>query len=85
MRTYEFKIREVLERTVRVDAESRGEAETFVNNLYYNENIVLDAEDLVEDDRDRITYVGDYSVIDTDDGIQHFIKNDEGVTNKFND
>ena len=44
MRTYEFKIREVLERTVRVDAESRGEAENCVNNLYRNENIVLDAE-----------------------------------------
>lgn len=85
MRTYEFKIREVLERTVRVDAESRGEAENCVNNLYRNENIVLDAEDLVEDDRDRIIYVGDYSVINTDDGIQHFVRNDKDVVDKFND
>lgn len=54
IRTYEFKIREVLERTVKVNAESRGEAENFVNNLYHNEKIVLDAEDLVEDDRDCI-------------------------------
>lgn len=37
MRTYEFKIREVLERTVRVDAESRGDVENFVfkNNIQF--------------------------------------------------
>ena len=37
MRTYEFKISEVLERTVRVDVKSRGDAENFVfkNNIQF--------------------------------------------------
>ena len=85
MRTYEFKVREVLERTIRVDANSMNEAETIAELLYDNETIVLDAEDLVEDDRERITYVTDYPVIDTDEGIQHFIKNDDGVDYKFDE
>lgn len=85
MRTYEFKVREVLERTIRVDANSMNEAETMAELLYDNETIVLDAEDLVEDDRERITYVTDYPVIDKDEGIQHFVRNDKGVVDKFND
>ena len=83
MRTYEFKVREVLERTIRVDANSMDEAETMAELLYDNETIVLDADDLVEDDRERITYVTDYPVINTDEGIQHFIGNEDGVNYKF--
>jgi hypothetical protein len=83
MRTYEFKVREVLERTIRVDANSMDEAETMAELLYDNETIVLDADDLVEDDRERITYVADYPVINTDEGIQHFIGNEDGVNYKF--
>ena len=85
MRTYEFKVREVLERTIRVDANSMNEAETIAELLYDNETIVLDAEDLVEDDKERITYVTDYPVINTDEGIQHFIENDDGIDYKFDE
>lgn len=82
MRTYEFKIREVLERTIRVDAESYNTAETAAELLYDNETIVLDADDLV-DDQDRIIFVRDYPTIDSDEGIQHFVKTEEGLNDKF--
>jgi len=47
-RTYKVEIGERLARTIEVDAKSMDEAMNIVNEKYYNEEIVLDAEDMKE-------------------------------------
>lgn len=45
METFEIEVHEVLSRVVRVEAESMNDAISKVNDMYRNEEIVLDAED----------------------------------------
>lgn len=80
--TYEFKIKEILERTVRVDADSESEAESIVKNLYNNEKIILDADDL---GYSEIEIKDVYNnVINENEGIEHYTNNNNKIVNKFN-
>jgi hypothetical protein len=45
METFEIEVHEILSRVVRVEAESMNDAISKVNDMYHNEEIVLDAED----------------------------------------
>lgn len=50
MKEYAIEVIETLSRVVHVDAESEAEALVTVSDMYYNEDIVLDASDHVDTD-----------------------------------
>ena len=52
---YEIEIQEVLSRVQKVEAESLGEAIDKAMELYYGQEIILDAEDLKDVDFTPIT------------------------------
>ena len=48
MNEYEIEIEEILQRTIKVEAENGEEAIRKVKEMYRNEEIILDAEDFKE-------------------------------------
>ena len=48
MKTFEFKIQEVLSRTIEVEAETEDKAYLKIKDMYREEEIVLDNSDFVE-------------------------------------
>ena len=74
---------ETLKRTVRVDAESSSEAESLVENLYDNETIVLDAEDLDGEADIELARTYNTPIEESEYGISHFVKSEDGVIDKF--
>lgn len=83
MKTYEFTVTETLKRTVRVDAESRGEAESIVENLYDNEKIVLDADDIYGEANIECVHTYNTPIEESEYGISHFAKSKDGIVDKF--
>lgn len=83
MKTYEFTVAETLKRTVRVDAESRSEAELIVENLYDNEKIVLDADDVDGEADIECVWTYDAPLNESEYGISHFAKSKDGIVDKF--
>ena len=81
---YAVKIVETLSRTVVVEADSFRDALTAVDAAYFNEKIVLDAEDFegtdfissetfgeepINEEDDRLQY---FSTLDSDEETEHF-------------
>ena len=56
METFKFEIREILSRVVEVEADTVDDAYDVVKAMYKNEDIVLDAEDVVT------TEIEEYSI-----------------------
>lgn len=48
MRKYEVKVIEILERIVEIEAENKEKAIDIVNDMYRNQDIILDSEDYKE-------------------------------------
>jgi hypothetical protein len=48
MKTFKIEVKETLSRIIEIDANSANEAFLKIQNLYNNEEIVLDADDYVE-------------------------------------
>lgn len=48
METFKIEVKETLSRTIEIEANSADEAFLKIQNLYKNEEIVLDADDYVE-------------------------------------
>lgn len=85
MQTFEFVVREILERKVRIDAESKGEAENCVENLYSNEQIVLDAEDMAGEEEIELVNISKNVIDDEEFRIDHFVITNDGVIDKFDE
>ena len=85
MKTYEFEVIETLRRVVRVDADSASEAETIVSTAYDNENIVLDAEDMYGDEQINLIKTYNTTINESEYGVDHFIYDEDGLIDKFDD
>ena len=57
MKNYKVKIREVLEREITVKAESEEDAERIATEMYNEEEVVLDYNDIIENDIETIREV----------------------------
>lgn len=48
MKKYQVKVKEILERVIEIEAENREKAIDIVNDMYRNQDIILDSEDYKE-------------------------------------
>lgn len=63
MNKYSVEITETLQRTVEVEAENATEAYQKVNEMYCDENIVLDSNDFIDFDIDVVNEIKEITII----------------------